>query len=64
MVCPPEVGQPGGKTCLAYFREFFPKGLAEVTNDEFKKWYIIILLILCLFMLSTCLTPTGYYGFI
>ena len=37
MVCPPEVGQPGGKTCLAYFREFFPKGLAEVTNDEFKK---------------------------
>ena len=37
MVCPPEVGQPGGKTCLLYFREFFPKELKEVTNEEFKK---------------------------
>lgn len=37
MVCPPEVGQPGAKTCLAYFKEFFPKELTEVTNEEFKK---------------------------
>lgn len=37
MVCPPEVGQPGAKTCLAYFRHFFPKGIVEVTNEEFKK---------------------------
>ena len=37
MVCPPEVGQPGAKTCLEYFREFFPNGLTAVTNDEFKK---------------------------
>lgn len=37
MVCPPEVGQPGAKTCLEYFREFFPKGLGEVTGEEFKK---------------------------
>ncbi len=37
MVCPPEVGQPGGKTCLKYFRDFFPDGLSEVSNEEFKK---------------------------
>ena len=37
MVCPPEVGQPGAKTCLQYFKEFFPEGLSEVTNEEFKK---------------------------
>lgn len=37
MVCPPEVGQPGGKTCLEYFKQFFPAGLQEVTNEEFKK---------------------------
>lgn len=36
MVCPPEVGQPGGKTCLLYFRKFFPSGLIEVTNEDFK----------------------------
>ena len=23
MVCPPEVGQPGSKTCLLYFADFF-----------------------------------------
>ena len=37
MVCPPEVGQPGAKTCLLYFKEFFPLGLSEVTNEDFKK---------------------------
>lgn len=37
MVCPPEVGQPGAKTCLLYFRDFFPEDLLEVTNEEFKK---------------------------
>lgn len=37
MVCPPEVGQPGAETCLEYFRDFFPVGLSEVTNDEFKR---------------------------
>lgn len=37
MVCPPEVGQPGSKTCLLYFGEFFEKGTEEVTRDSFKK---------------------------
>lgn len=37
MVCPPEVGQPGAKTCYLYFKEFFPSGLSEVTNEDFKK---------------------------
>lgn len=37
MVCPPEVGQPGAKTCLLYFKDFLPSGLDEVTNEEFKK---------------------------
>lgn len=37
MVCPPEVGQPGAKTCLEYFKDFFPANLQEVTNEEFKK---------------------------
>lgn len=36
MVCPPEVGQPGAKTCMEYFRDFFPASLQEVTNEEFK----------------------------
>lgn len=37
MVCPPEVGQPGAKTCKEYFKAFFPVDLPEVTNEEFKK---------------------------
>ncbi len=37
MVCPPEVGQPGSKTCLLYFKEFFPDGTEEVTRDAFKQ---------------------------
>lgn len=37
MVCPPEVGQPGSKTCLLYFSQFFPKGTTEVTRESFKK---------------------------
>lgn len=37
MVCPPEVGQPGSKTCLLYFREFFPEGTEEITRDDFKR---------------------------
>lgn len=37
MVCPPEVGQPGAKTCMEYFKKFFPADLQEVTNEEFKK---------------------------
>ncbi|MDD7402462.1 MAG: hypothetical protein PUH02_00755, partial [bacterium] len=37
MVCPPEVGQPGSKTCLLYFKEFFPEGTTEVTREEFKR---------------------------
>ena len=36
MVCPPEVGQPGSETCLFYFRNYFPSGMSEVTNEEFK----------------------------
>lgn len=36
MVCPPEVGQPGSKTCLIYFRNYFPSGMSEVTNEDFK----------------------------
>ncbi len=37
MVCPPEVGQPCAKTCMEYFKAFFPTDLSEVTNEEFKK---------------------------
>lgn len=37
MVCPPEVGQPGSKTCLLYFSKFFGKDIAEVTRESFKK---------------------------
>lgn len=37
MVCPPEVGQPGSKTCLLYFGEFFAPGTEEVTSDTFKE---------------------------
>lgn len=37
MVCPPEVGQPGSKTCLLYFKKYFDKGIEEVTRDAFKK---------------------------
>lgn len=37
MVCPPEVGQPGAKTCYEYFRAFLPDDLNEVTNEAFKK---------------------------
>ena len=37
MVCPPEVGQPGSKTCLLYFREFFPEGTEEITREDFKR---------------------------
>lgn len=37
MVCPPEVGQPGSKTCLLYFKKYFDKGIEEVTRDTFKK---------------------------
>lgn len=36
MVCPPEVGQPGSKTCLLYFKEFFPEGTEEITREDFK----------------------------
>lgn len=36
MVCPPEVGQPGAKTCLEYFRQFFPDGTKEISNEDFK----------------------------
>ena len=37
MVCPPEVGQPGSKTCLLYFAQFFEEGITEVTREAFKK---------------------------
>lgn len=37
MVCPPEVGQPGSKTCLLYFKEFFAPGTEEVNSDNFKE---------------------------
>jgi len=37
MVCPPEVGQPGSKTCLLYFSKFFEPGTEEVTRESFKK---------------------------
>lgn len=37
MVCPPEVGQPGSKTCLLYFKDFFEEGTKEVTRDNFKR---------------------------
>lgn len=37
MVCPPEVGQPAAQTCFLYFKDFFPDGTLEVTNEVFKK---------------------------
>ena len=37
MVCPPEVGQPGSKTCLLYFSQFFEPGISEVTREAFKE---------------------------
>lgn len=37
MVCPPEVGQPGSKTCLLYFKHLFPKGTENVTQENFKQ---------------------------
>lgn len=36
MVCPPEVGQPGAKTCLLYFSQFFEPGTEDVTGELFK----------------------------
>ncbi len=36
MVCPPEVGQPGSKTCLLYFSQFFEPGTEDVTRELFK----------------------------
>lgn len=35
MVCPPEVGQPGDKTFLLYFKDIL--GIDEINNDIFKK---------------------------
>ncbi len=29
MVCPPEVGQPGAKTCILYFKDYLPEGTTE-----------------------------------
>lgn len=37
MVCPPEVGQPGAKTCRLYFADFLQPGITEVTGDVFKE---------------------------
>ena len=37
MVCPPEVGQPGSKTCLLYFRKFFAEEIEEVDRTNFKQ---------------------------
>lgn len=37
MVCPPEVGQPGSKTCLLYFKEYLKQGITEVTRNDFKE---------------------------
>lgn len=37
MVCPPEVGQPGSKTCLLYFARFFEENIKEVTGEKFKE---------------------------
>ncbi len=37
MVCPPEVGQPGAKTCLLYFEKYFDEDVEEVTSDIFKE---------------------------
>lgn len=36
-VCPPEVGQPGAKTCLYYFKRFFENNIEYVTGEIFKK---------------------------
>lgn len=36
MVCPPEVGQPGSKTCLLYFGQFFEENIDVVTSEKFK----------------------------
>lgn len=37
MVCPPEVGQPGSKTCLLYFSDYLRPGIAEVGREDFKQ---------------------------
>jgi hypothetical protein len=37
MVCPPEVGQPGSKTCLLYFGKYFKEGTVEVGREDFKE---------------------------
>ena len=37
MVCPPEVGQPGAKTCLLYFQKLLELGTKTVDRDSFKK---------------------------
>ena len=37
MVCPPEVGQPGSKTCLLYFKKFIEKDINEVNRETFKQ---------------------------
>lgn len=37
MVCPPEVGQPGSKTCLLYFAKFLEEGITEVNRERFKE---------------------------
>ena len=36
-VCPPEVGQPGAKTCLLYFKDFLPLDTTLVTGPLFKE---------------------------
>ncbi len=36
-VCPPEVGQPGAKTCLYYFEELFDQDIDILTGDIFKE---------------------------
>lgn len=37
MVCPPEVGQPGSKTCLLYFKKCLEKDIDEVNRETFKQ---------------------------
>ena len=37
MVCPPEVGQPGSKTCGLYFKQFLDGESEEVNRETFKK---------------------------
>lgn len=36
MVCPPEVGQPGAKTCLLYFSHLVDEKITEMTPAVFK----------------------------